>query len=383
MNTNELHAQLAAQAADPSIAGIHIRTLYRSASGLTVTPPAGTLRAGGEDVRGEFTLSNGDLAVTIDSWGSQASRMETAAETLADKISYPLIRFTDTHGGLLTTSARLSHRHADATWRAARAELEAADIPFLDIRNATTTNAAALLRWFPTAILFGWWHSHIANNNDRTRSTKTVKTFNKATADALAGYARLGPDARSARLLTSEIIATGIHRRLRMAARQDTLFGPVAKTKDLAPSELGIGSLPPVHEGQAPVDVTYDTIRGEAFLSLTGLRAFTLTTDPAKENNARALIIALGLLLHAHMHTDLRLRAGTELLVTDQQVTLARHGATVEPFTMPSITDLVTCVAELGALAGWDGERILTIGPDSVIRRLLDRAEPEAETDQS
>ena len=197
---------------DPAVAGLRSQTRYESALGATVTPPAGTLRSDGRDVRGEFDLADGQQAVTLDSWGSQASRMEASLEGLADRINYPLIRFLDEEGGVLTTSVRLSHRHADATWRAARPQLEKAGVPFEDVREATVRDAGQLVRWFPTAPLFGWWHSHTPNAE---KDKRTASVYDQQTAEAFSGYARIHADARAARLVTSEVIAVGTARRVR------------------------------------------------------------------------------------------------------------------------------------------------------------------------
>ena len=93
------------------------------------------------------------------------------------------------------------------------------------------------------------------------KDTQRLSTFrnDKGIADALAGYARISDANRSARVVTSEITAHGIHRRARMAARVDSLFGPLSGgtheqgEKSGGPSAYGLGSLPPVREVNAPV----------------------------------------------------------------------------------------------------------------------------------
>ena len=56
-------------------------------------------------------------------------------------------------------------------------------------------------------------------------------------------------ESRSARLFTSEIIATGVSERRRMAAKTDPLFAAVGKEvkiQGIELSKLGLGSMPPV-----------------------------------------------------------------------------------------------------------------------------------------
>lgn len=396
MSSNDLGTILAAWTADPHAAGIKIRTAFTSPL-PTLTPPAGTMRAEGRDVAGEFALPTGELAVTIDGWSSQASRMETAVEHLAEQIGYPLIRLVNEDGKILTTSARLSHRQADATWRASRTQLQDAGIPFEQIQDATVTDAGALLRWFPISILFGWWHSHTLNTDgDKAANRLKAAGGNQEIADALAGYARISPDARSARVITSEILATGVARRVRMNARVDSLFGPLTgdsnsdapaqkknnKAGGAKPSALGLGSLPPVAANKAPVDVTFNEVHGHWWLSLAGLRRFAFGPD-INIDTARALLVALGLLTYQDMITDTRLRAGTEL-VADREgssTQLLRHFDA--PLDLPghSRQDLIDLVANLGAQVGWQGPLDVTIPAGSVLDQLLHGAQKEQEED--
>ncbi|MFX0538607.1 type I-G CRISPR-associated RAMP protein Csb1/Cas7g [Ornithinimicrobium sp. Y1847] len=383
--TNRFIEDVAKLIDDPRVAGLRSHTTYESALARTVTPPAGTLRSDGRDVEGEFELPDGTKAVTLDTWGSQASRMESAIEQVADDIGYPLIRFVDEEGALLTTSVRLSHRHADATWRAARKQLEGAGIPFLRLRDVTAQDASLLLRWFPTAPIFGWWHSHTANAQ---KEAKKLEKYDKETAEAFAGYARVHADSRSARLVTSEIVATDVHRRVRRAARVDTLFGPLKSSRSTGsaksdgPSALGLGSLPPVEFSKAPIDVSYGAIEGTWFLSLTGLRRFGWGANP---KIAQALVVALALLLRELTRLDGRLRAGTELIAqTNGQIQVVGHGMEAVNWSDYSLGDLMDVVRELGASVGWDGPVDVVIPADSVLGGLFKTADREAgETDPS
>lgn len=380
-------ATLTALFNDPSAAGISISTDYRSPM-PTIAPPAGTLRAGGaggkpvEDVHGEFDLPDGRQAVVIDSVGSQASRMEAAAEDLTDQVGLPLVRFIDDQGELLTTSARLSHRHADAIWRASITELTAAGIPFDQIQAATVDSAQPLLDWFPTALLMGWWHSQVLVTDPKKAKT-TAKDRTDAlhgdtqAAQTLAGYAQQGPQMRSARVMTAEIIATGVARRRRMPAKVDSLLGPLAKTTAKGPSSLGLGSLPPVHESRAVIDVTYDDIRGSWWLSLAGLREFAGLQEP---ETARVLLSCLALLLHDHAQRATRLRSGTELVTATRTVEVWRHGRAPEGLEVPDHDTLVEIVRTLGVQAGWHGPQDVTIPKGSVLDRIMHIAAAEADT---
>lgn len=216
--------------ADADTAGISIRTDYTSAT-PTVTPPAGSYRADGK-VIGQFQLPDGRPAATIDSWGSQFSRMEALISQIAESVSYPLVILATQDGSHSVSSAELSHRQADATWRLAEAELKAAGIPFDAIQGASPACALPLLRWFPSAIPGGWWHSHSKPTTAGKKSQDRLKKLTSATGDEktaslLGDYVMPIQESRAARLFVAEIIAAGISERRRHAGRIDSLFGPV------------------------------------------------------------------------------------------------------------------------------------------------------------
>ena len=71
----EFRSTIGALMEDSAVAGISLTSKYDSLAGMTVTPPAGTIRQEGEVV-GVFGTFDGKKAATIDSWGSQASRCE-------------------------------------------------------------------------------------------------------------------------------------------------------------------------------------------------------------------------------------------------------------------------------------------------------------------
>lgn len=367
---------------DTAVAGISLTGQYESLIGRTVTPPAGTIRNKGE-VTGIFNLEDGRKAATLDGWGACASRCESLlagsfrGQSLADRLGYPLVTFLDEHGHVLTTSAHLSHRQADATWRLARNELVDSGISYEAIHAATRAKPDALLTGFPTAIPFGWWHSHAT----RTLKVPSEKRKNKPKSSGrladirdeyLAPYTMVPSESRSARLFTAEFLALGVSERRRMAGKIDSLFGGVPKEMKLGGadfSELGLGSVPPGASDKTPSDLTYEEIESRAFFSLTGLRSFGFS-DPGP---ARCLTVALTLLLYALMHEDLSLRAGTELklLPPGLQASVVRHGESDQPMDLPEVEALADLVRDLGAQMGWQGPRSVTILPSSPLGRVL------------
>ena len=113
----EFRSTIGALMEEGAVAGISVTSKYDSLSGMTVTPPAGTIRQKGEVV-GFFETVDDGKAATIDTWGSQASRCEVllasrfrgGTNTLAEVLGFPMVVLLDEEGEVLTTSVELSHR---------------------------------------------------------------------------------------------------------------------------------------------------------------------------------------------------------------------------------------------------------------------------------
>ena len=384
----EFRSTIGALMEDSAVAGISLTSKYDSLAGMTVTPPAGTIRQDGKVV-GFFETVDDGKAATIDSWGSQASRCEAllasrfrgGTSTLAEVLGFPMVVLLDEEGEVLTTSVELSHRQADTTWRLIRDELTDKGVDFEGIQNATRSQPDALLTGFPTAIPFGWWHSQTkrsqkavdkANQGGSKEGGKNARELN-ATRDKYLGYYVMNPaESRSARLFTSEIIATGVSERRRMAGKTDPLFAATSKKTTIQGvklSVLGIGSLPPLAVAEAPSDLTYDYIVGKAFFSLAGLRTFAFS----RPEPARALVVSLTLLLYRLLQERLDLRAGAELRLREPglEVMVERHGAPSEPLALPEVDELVDLVRDLGHEVGWNGATVVTITHDSPLGKII------------
>ena len=381
---------LAALISDPGVAGLSLAGAYESLTGPTVTPPAGTIRQDGRVV-GIFETADGNPAATIDSWGSVASRCEALLAgrfhdgALADYLNFPLVTLVGEGDRVLTTSVELSHRQADATWRLAQNELREAGVAFDEIQRATRKHPDALVTGFPTAIPFGWWHSHTKRSqkavdgaNKRTSSKKNKSALERGRDEYLGYYVMNPADSRSARLFTAEFIATGVEERRRMAGKVDALFAAVDAETKIGGNKLstvGLGSLPPTDltgkkkDRPTPSDLTYRTIESHAFFSVSGLRAFKFN----QPEPARSLTMALTLLLYLLHHQNLSLRAGAELRLLEPglEVRVERHGAAPEPLELPDVNEIAALVRELGAEAGWKKPEIVPIMDDSALGKII------------
>lgn len=338
--------------ADRDVAGISVQTAYGSPN-HTVTPAAGQIPLDAilkdSTPSGLFKLPDGRQAISIDTWASQANRVEAAIKAVAERINYPLFNITGLN--IPVTSLDFPHRHADAHWRLLADAPEFASVPLDDIARATVEDAAALLAWFPTSVLCGWWHSQTPPSAKKGEKGKTIAGLDLLVA-AGAAETRVRPlmtMTRSSRVLSSEILAKGVTVRQRFAARVDP-FGALPGGNDTKYSVLGLGSLPP---SVGPKDVTFEQIEGKAFVSLSYLRRFNFGDGDATVNG-QVLTTALGLLGLILANQDLHLRSGADLIITGRTAAVEAVGAATQ-VDLPDVDTLIEVVRTLGVSAGWTG----------------------------
>lgn len=364
-SASELIAEIKSFLSDPNTAGIAVNSEYDSTTSPTVTPPAGSLTdRGKETLAGFFKLPNGTDAVTIDSWGSQANRFEQGIKSVAGEIGYPLLS-VNIDGTTHSTSLDWSHRHADAQYRLVRDAFKDAGVDTDAVQNATVQDAEALLRYFPASVPFGWWDSHTAG--------KEVKS-KKVSAEVLAavkGHGSAGAHRRSSRAVTSEIIAEGVNKRYRFAARLTT-YGAIGKDY----SDIGLGTIPPQ---QGPIDVTYNKIVGTSFLSFVYLRRFGFGVNTEE---GRALSAILGLIGFVTADRDLHLRTGAELILKNRTVTVERNGGEATDFVIPEIDVLVEAARTLGVTFGWGDNAAVTVDATKAYRDVIAAAASHSATEE-
>ena len=192
--------------------------------------------------------------------------MEAALKAIADEVDYPLFVVTGADRvGHRNTSLDWPHRQADAHWRLlqeqAIREGHLSDEDAQAIHDATVWDAEALLRWFPASVLFGWWHS--VPKEMKGKSTTEQKAILTDLLDARSNGAANTDATRSARVITSEVIAHGVSFAPRLSTRIDPFgaltAGTKAKGADAAQksaySQGGLGTIPPSKANPA---VTYE-----------------------------------------------------------------------------------------------------------------------------
>lgn len=345
--------------ADRDNAGIRTVTEFES-GGLTVMPPAGYLdKADVSKSEGLFRTSDGKQAIVVDSVASQANRMEAALKLVADQIDYPLfvVDGVERVGGR-NTSLDWPHRHADAHWRLLQGQAVADGLitegEVEAVHDATVWDADALLRWFPASVLFGWWSSTPG------KLKAGAKTSNQKVLDALLDTrSKTGANsaaARSARVVTSEIIALGVSVAPRLGSRIDP-FGALPGSEkvggsktDSAYSQGGLGTIPP---SKSNPSVTFESITGATFIGFAHLRHFHFAENTEE---GRLLAFALALLAVTEATYDLHLRSGADLIVKGAPIWTVESLTGSKPFVVPSSADLIAIVRDLGVnVFGWTG----------------------------
>ncbi|MHB1504473.1 MAG: type I-G CRISPR-associated RAMP protein Csb1/Cas7g [Acidimicrobiales bacterium] len=136
--------------------------------------------------------------VMIDNVPSQANRLEAALEGLRERLRLPELVLDLAEVGPLPadvptqlSSFRFPHRQADAYLRDAVLD----DKPFLQapigtqLLAATADHAEGFLGWFPQALLFGFWQSHLGKKRTQAKLARSM-------VSEVVGYAPASVDTR-------------------------------------------------------------------------------------------------------------------------------------------------------------------------------------------
>ncbi|MXZ84475.1 MAG: type I-U CRISPR-associated protein Cas7 [Acidimicrobiia bacterium] len=267
--------------------------------------------------------------IVIDNVPSQANRLEAALEATADEVGVPRLVLDLTgedfahlppHLPRNLSSLRWPHRNADAYLRDALVDDEAFVKSSVgrSIIDATADSSGALVAWFPQALLYGFWQSHLG-------SKRTQAKHARAWVSEIVGW---GP-------ATDELVTTAamkgdpfnIIKEVGLAEhdRNDLIAGwelqeGKSPTEDKKMSAIGHGQVITKRQDETLAPVSFQRITQKATLSFPQLRRVRLGDGYSDEQDAaaRTLIAALG--LHAHESAFGRafaLRSGTDLVVKE------------------------------------------------------------------
>lgn len=298
--------------------------------------------------------------IVIDNVPSQANRLEAALRESRDSISAPEFELDlselshlPAHLPRSISSFEFPHRNADAYLRDAM--LGGQD--FLKTRigkaifGATAQTCGPLIAWFPQALLYGFWQSHLGKKRQNTKHARAWVSEIIGWQPASADTKNMGLKGDPLNLTTDDDVTSNPDDRTTWEVGGDAQIAGAKKDKL---SEIGHGQVPFMRNDAPAAAVSFARVTQRATVSFAQLRRVSLGGDSGEADAAvRALLVALG--LHAH---QLAFGRGFAL----------RSGAELRPRS--------TTATWLGA----EGDEPIDLGGDEATRALLESARRHAES---
>ena len=261
--------------------------------------------------------------IVIDNVPSQANRLEDAIRRNRDTTLVPefVLDLSDlpnlpAHLPKRISSLEFPHRNADAYLR----DATLGDEDFIKtelgkaIFGATAQEAGPLMAWFPQALLYGFWQSHLGKKRHNTKHARAWVSEILGWKPAATDTRVLGLKGDPLNLSIDETVVSNPDDRSEWA---------LGKGKDKL-SEMGHGQVPFMGDEAAAAAVSFARVSQRATVSFAQLRRISLGTAGNREADAasRALLVALG--LHAHVLAfgrSFALRSGADLRPAGSTVT--------------------------------------------------------------
>ena len=260
--------------------------------------------------------------IMIDNVPSQANRLEEALRRHRDSIGLPefILDFSEvgylpSHLPRSLSSFQFPHRNADAYLRDAR--LNGEDFIKTDlgkkIFNATAQNCGHLMAWFPQALLYGFWQSHLGKKRSNSKHARAWVSEIIGWQPAETETRILGLKGDDLNLSVDDPITFNPNDQTQWKSGRNASIKD-GKTKKL--SEIGHGQVPFTGDDASLAGISFMRISQMATVSFAQLRRIRMDNQFGSKKNAacRALLVALG--LHAHQLAFGRgfsLRSGADL----------------------------------------------------------------------
>ena len=259
--------------------------------------------------------------IVIDNVPSQANRLEEALRR--NRASTPIPEFVldlselahlPAHLPRSLSSLEFPHRNADAYLR--DAELDGQDFLRTElgqaIFGATAQTCGPLIAWFPQALLYGFWQSHLGKKRQNTKHARAWVSEIIGWQPASTETRVLGLKGDALNLNTDDVVTSNTDDRTTWEVGKGA---KIAGAKSDKLSEIGHGQVPFMGNDAPAAAVSFARVTQRATLSFAQLRRVSLGGDSGEADAAvRALLVALG--LHAHQLAFGRgfaLRSGAEL----------------------------------------------------------------------
>lgn len=246
--------------------------------------------------------------VVIDNVPSQANRLEAGLLATRSDAGLPeiVLDLADLaslppHLPRRLSSWQFPHRNADAYLR--DAELDGVSFRKTEIgrsiERATPWEAGPLVAWFPQALLYGFWQSHLGSANAQTKharvwSSRIVGWYPAVAGDDDIDYSRTNGT-------KGDPLNIGRDIEVYVDEHDTTTWSLTAEKgrKKSRPSEIGMGQVPTEASKRPLEPISFRRITQEESLALPHLRRVSLGAGAEPDAAARALLVALG--LHAHI----------------------------------------------------------------------------------
>ena len=259
--------------------------------------------------------------IVIDNVPSQANRLEEAMRRNRDSMRIPefVLDLSDmphlpAHLPRRLSSFEFPHRNADAYLR--DAELDGQDFLKTEIGQAifgaTAQTCGPLVAWFPQALLYGFWQSHLGKKRQNTKHARAWVSEIIGWQPASTETRVLGLKGDALNLNTDDAVTSNPGDRTTWEVGKGARIEG-AKSDKL--SEIGHGQVPFMGNDAPAAAVSFARVTQRATVSFAQLRRISLGGYSGEADAAvRALLVALG--LHAHQIAFGRgfaLRSGAEL----------------------------------------------------------------------
>ena len=259
--------------------------------------------------------------LVIDNVPSQANRLEAALRRHRESLSIPelvldlsALPHLPAHLPKQLSSLEFPHRNADAYLRDAK--LDGQDFLKTElgraIFGATAQTCGPLMAWFPQALLYGFWQSHLGKKRTNSKHARAWVSEIVGWQPASTETRVLGLKGDALNLNTDEVVTSNPDDRTTWDVGKGE---KVAGGKSDKLSEIGHGQVPFMGSDAPAAAVSFARVTQRATVSFAQLRRVTLGGgQPQADAATRALLVALG--LHAHQLAFGRgfaLRSGAEL----------------------------------------------------------------------
>ena len=333
--------------------------------------------------------------IVIDNVPSQANRLEDALRRNRQSAGLPEfvldlspIPGLPAHLPKQISSLQFPHRNADAYLRDAL--LDGQDFLKTDlgrsIFNATASESGPLMAWFPQALIYGFWQSHLGKKRANTKHAR-------AWVSEIIGWNPAATETRSMGLKGDPLnLSTDAEITSNPADRLEWTIGKgqrVAGGKSDKLSEIGHGQVPFMGKDAAAAAVSFARITQRATISFAQLRRVSLglAATPAANAAGRALLVALGVYAHAvAFGGGFALRSGAEFRTRNSKATwLGADGDEVcelgdAEALRALLADARERAAEVGVpLDGW-GAAAVVLTPKDNLRKAIRETWPDLDS---